>query len=495
MEETKKLLQLYRGVVVSSKEVAIEGIKGLPTKLVAKGMKIDGTPVVARYTDEEGEIVSVFAVLHQQGDKVGATICANLDEVNALISSINSHLDTLDTQVSELSSTTEDLQEQIDDLAENAVVSKGNTIVITAESGKTNIDVNVDGETIVIAEGGALNAQVTLTYVPANEDGGAKLELKRADDEVVSTIDVADILGNGMLKGASYDKATGILTLIFGTASGEEKPIEVDLKALLDIDDVIIAEGSENYLGVDLIRESGDTGLELSAKIVAIDDASEDKTGLVDAYNAKQIFDTKVDWVPSSETRKHILLANHDSILGTSTDGAAYNLAMVSKWDVADFGSAQLPMNLNSKDGIVTINDKKVVATTDNIDAELDNIATAAGLVVDTTKKTSEEDHIYYMANSGASFISEATSLNDADVKLDAALAEVVANTVVYEGSECVSVETVEVEEGESPKKVVKLNHTLTSDTDTAGFCHTVVDGVTKLDISFDFGIEDWEEL
>lgn len=65
--------------------------------------------------------------------------------------------------------------------------------------------------------------------------------------------------------------------------------------------------------------------------------------------------------------RKTIQLANADSISGVTTDGRGYNLAMVSKWNKADLGSAQIPMNLNSLDGEVTINDGKIVATTDDI--------------------------------------------------------------------------------------------------------------------------------
>ena len=77
----------------------------------------------------------------------------------------------------------------------------------------------------------------------------------------------------------------------------------------------------------------------------------------------------KVDWIESTPGRKHVVLKNHDSVLGTATDSSTYNLAMVSKWDVADFGSAQLHTNLNSKDGNVTINDDKIVATKDEVEA------------------------------------------------------------------------------------------------------------------------------
>ena len=60
----------------------------------------------------------------------------------------------------------------------------------------------------------------------------------------------------------------------------------------------------------------------------------------------------------SSKERKTIQLANADTISGIMTDGSGVNLAMVSEWDKADFGSSQLPFNINSKDGIVTVNDK-----------------------------------------------------------------------------------------------------------------------------------------
>ena len=59
-----------------------------------------------------------------------------------------------------------------------------------------------------------------------------------------------------------------------------------------------------------------------------------------------------------TSTRKTIQLDNYDTISGVTTDGTGVNLAMVSKWDVADFGSTSVSMNLNSKDGKVTINDE-----------------------------------------------------------------------------------------------------------------------------------------
>lgn len=73
------------------------------------------------------------------------------------------------------------------------------------------------------------------------------------------------------------------------------------------------------------------------------------------------------------DNRKFLQLANHDAISsykqGASPTGdpeAGVNLVMLSKWDVADFGSTKVHMNLNTMDN-VTINDDKVVATTEDV--------------------------------------------------------------------------------------------------------------------------------
>lgn len=68
------------------------------------------------------------------------------------------------------------------------------------------------------------------------------------------------------------------------------------------------------------------------------------------------------------DERKTIQLRNFDSVSGVMTNGEGVNLVMVSKWDKADFGSSKLPFNVNSKDGVVTVNDEKVVVTEDKLE-------------------------------------------------------------------------------------------------------------------------------
>lgn len=103
----------------------------------------------------------------------------------------------------------------------------------------------------------------------------------------------------------------------------------------------------------------------VTAEIAAAVEPINEKDAAQDEELAK-----KVEWVESTPGRNHIVLKNHDNILGTATDGTIYNLAMVSKWDVADFGTTSLHLNFNTSDA-VTINDNKVVATEDVVDEKI----------------------------------------------------------------------------------------------------------------------------
>ena len=156
----------------------------------------------------------------------------------------------------------------------------------------------------------------------AEYDSDAKKIVFKHGDEVKVEIDATDFLKDGMIDTVAIEN--GKLVITFNTESGKEN-IEIPISDIFNAD---------NYYTKDEV----DT--ELSKK---------------------------VDWTESTPGRNHIVLKNHDSVLGTATDGTTYNVAMVSKWDVADFGSASLHLNLNSKDGVATINDNKQIATVDDI--------------------------------------------------------------------------------------------------------------------------------
>lgn len=123
---------------------------------------------------------------------------------------------------------------------------------------------------------------------------------------------------------------------------------------------------------LDTIKEVADAIEQNGDAIDALNDIVTKNKVAIDSVDAEQkataeklaTLDSKaVKYQEFGENRKTIQLANYDNISGVTTKGLGVNLAMVSKWDKADFGSAQIETNLNAKDGIVTINDTETVAT------------------------------------------------------------------------------------------------------------------------------------
>lgn len=84
-----------------------------------------------------------------------------------------------------------------------------------------------------------------------------------------------------------------------------------------------------------------------------------------DGYTKDEADEKYVPWTPYG-SRKTIELANYDSLSGLDTTGEGHNLAMVSKWDVADFGAKGLHLNLNTKDA-VTVNDKDTLVSSADV--------------------------------------------------------------------------------------------------------------------------------
>ena len=101
-------------------------------------------------------------------------------------------------------------------------------------------------------------------------------------------------------------------------------------------------------------------------------------SGRVDTVESK--VEKKVDWTDVSTgenpNRKSIILGNHDTILGTTTSGGSVNVAMVSKWDKVDLGSAQVEINLNGSADHPTYNDNEKLAFISDIQAAHENAAT-----------------------------------------------------------------------------------------------------------------------
>ena len=226
----------------------------------------------------------------------------------------------------------------------NYYTSEGTKTIIGAIGA---LDAKIKSEMTKLAASKTLNENYEFTgqikYVAAN--GGVPAHIALVDEggsRELSTVPVSDIIGNGVLKTSAYDAATGILTLTFAQADGKEKAVEVDLKAMLDINDISIAADSQNYLKVDLGTASaeGETQAVFGAKTVKLAEASAAKTGLVDAWDVKQYINGQTsdlavtaegdDYVSASVNadtdKRHVIVAtNVQDVTYTPGSHATYN--------------------------------------------------------------------------------------------------------------------------------------------------------------------------
>lgn len=157
------------------------------------------------------------------------------------------------------------------------------------------LDAKIKSEMDKIAASKTLDENYEFTgqirYVAASGGTAAHIALVDEDGIELSTVPVSDIIGNGVLKSSSYNKETGELSLTFAQASGVDKTETINLAEMLDINDVKVADGSTNYIGVDL------TGSENSQAVFSIKVskmADQDLTGLADAKDVKDYVDGKV---------------------------------------------------------------------------------------------------------------------------------------------------------------------------------------------------------
>ena len=140
----------------------------------------------------------------------------------------------------------------------------------------------------------------------------------------------------------------------------------------------------------------------------------------------EEVAEKYVPYVESTGGRKHIVLENHDSILGTDTEGTTYNVAMISKWNVADFGTNKLHLNLNSTDD-VTVNDNIKLVTEPMMEAkgyltehqDISFLATKEE-VAEVENKIPSVPTVVSAFTNDAGYLTEHQSLEDYETKAEA---------------------------------------------------------------------------
>jgi hypothetical protein len=193
-------------------------------------------------------------------------------------------------------------------------IESGSAGLVDAINAKTYIDASVKRATTVVETGTGLKVDdatdgtdghttytvspdFKIAYVPAAGNVAAQIVLSSNDDvSTFGTVAVTDIIGDGFLADSSYNASTGILNLAFNQG-GDIITYPINLHDMLDINDMSIDADSANYLSIALnstADEDGKSQAVISALRQDVSTATENATGIADAWETKKYVDAKV---------------------------------------------------------------------------------------------------------------------------------------------------------------------------------------------------------
>ena len=352
----------------------------------------------------------------------------------------------------------------------------------------------IDGKTIVKGADG-LETAVDIVYVPAVPASGsdpavpAKIELQDNTGATLSSVNVSDIVGNGVLKSSSYNPATGILTLTFASATGTDVTHEVNLAELFDFEDIIIKSDSTNYLGFEKVTPAPGTDAgqaQLSAKIVNLEDATASNTGLVDAKDAKDYVDGAVaDAAITSATVNG--KANTGTIANNALDLTVEgnNVPLTGYTALTPTGNAQETVAIAATDTTndafakvekaINVNEQVVAAALNDLNSTKVDVISVNGVqsktpaaddvVASVTIGGADVDLTGYTKPASKSAIAATDSVNDAIGKLEKAIEDAVAGGV----QSVTGVAPISVDNTDANNPVVSLDIAASNGTSVAG--------------------------
>lgn len=230
--------------------------------------------------------------------------------------------------------------------------------------------------------------EVAANLVTVNENLASSIDA--INKKAVKYEDVADsnlperkaiVLKNGdVILGGNLEGGTSSLVQLnrWGVADFGSSSVPFNINTPKDVRPTVQEAGQSGeeahkiaYLS-DIVDSSAD--LEEIKKALSEKADKSDVDAISEKLDSKADKDSVVEYKESGEGRKTIQLANYDSISGIDTKGTGHNLAMVSKWDKADFGAPGLELNLNGSAERPTYNDTEEIALVKDIQVSSSDI-------------------------------------------------------------------------------------------------------------------------
>ena len=235
-------------------------------------------------------------------------------------------------------------------------VSSANTDAGVDADPVYTLSLALDGKTIVTNNSNQLETALALKVKAADGEGSsakkariALVDSKGGDGHAeLSSVNIEDIVGGGIISSTAYDPSTGKLTITWaGSTEQSPKTTVIDLAELLDFEDITIKSGSTDYLSFEKVSPAPGT------------DAGQAQLGvkLADVTYTPKAGSTEANL--SADTTNGKILDASDAIpaIKSYVDAKTTNLAVTAEGD--DYVSASVDATTDNKHVIV---DSNVVA-------------------------------------------------------------------------------------------------------------------------------------
>lgn len=228
----------------------------------------------------------------------------------------------------------------IKDESKNALSVVGTNTELEDANPLYTIALAVDGKTITKTGKDGLATALALKVEAASGENKARIALVDSNGgsgyAELSSVNIEDIVGSGIVQGSAYEPSTGMLTITWAGSTGENpKTTSIDLGALLDIQDIIIKSDSADYLSFATVDAGTETGGQAQigvklANVTYTPTGTSEADLTVNTDNGKML---AADAIPAIKGYVDDVLANASTNLAVKAEGDKYVAARV---DTAD---------------------------------------------------------------------------------------------------------------------------------------------------------------
>lgn len=446
------------------------------------GMDLTDTAVEGNYVSKVDEADGKIAVTRvalptvDAFSETGKPITAVSESLGIISASAGTiYAQYVTTSTSNTDFTGETVQAALEEISSKVkadkITSADKTITVTTAATGTDVAVNIDGTTLVKnTSTGVISSDLKIKSIAqaAGSAYASQYQLVYGSSETPIG-DVISVVKDQFLKEASYDATTQKLTLVMYNSTGGTTNIEVDFSSA-----IIEAEAGEGLYVKD--DHSLNVGIASSSETVTISDGQGGSTKAavlsvnadnIEVQNIQNAIDYKVSTLDATvgsttvASDKHVAVqvseadgvltaltvtendiaskslldglsgktvtevaSSNNSIEATLSDAADKTkhldiITDASRIKMSGFTNANALTSIKESSSVTEalLNVDKVITEKEKV------ISTALDAEIAARKAVYGQNGDTYLANTSANYISGATSLNDADIKLNDALA------------------------------------------------------------------------